>query len=150
MENQIKKIITHLEALRKDLLKDAEMPDATERGKLRSEATAYGIKISVEEIKNFLIPPDEKSGVPKMQNPPPPPEKSAEITLPGRWIKEMSKILSDQNKNTKYHHPYKCPVCNGNGIVPNGFYHQTTGEWSTSSIEPETCQSCKGSGIVWG
>ncbi|MBD3627629.1 hypothetical protein [Cyclobacterium sp.] len=51
-----------------------------------------------------------------------------------------------QNQTTAH----RCPVCNGNGLVPNGFYHQTTGEWSTSSIEPEMCQSCNGSGIVWG
>ena len=43
-----------------------------------------------------------------------------------------------------------CPVCNGNGLVPNGFYMQTSSHWSTSSITPETCRSCGGTGIVWG
>lgn len=46
--------------------------------------------------------------------------------------------------------PHRCPVCNGNGIVPNGFYTQTSGHWSTSSITPETCRTCSGAGIVWG
>ena len=46
--------------------------------------------------------------------------------------------------------PHRCPVCNGNGLVPNGFYTQTSGHWSTSSITPETCRSCNGTGIVWG
>lgn len=46
--------------------------------------------------------------------------------------------------------PHRCPVCNGNGLVPNGFYMQTSGYWSTSSITPETCRSCNGTGIVWG
>lgn len=46
--------------------------------------------------------------------------------------------------------PHRCPVCNGNGLVPNGFYMQTSGHWSTSSITPETCRSCNGTGIVWG
>lgn len=46
--------------------------------------------------------------------------------------------------------PHRCPVCNGNGLVPNGFYMQTSGHWSTSSITPETCRSCSGTGIVWG
>jgi hypothetical protein len=42
-----------------------------------------------------------------------------------------------------------CPVCNGNGLVPNGFYAQTSGCWSTNSTTPEKCQSCKGTGYVW-
>ena len=46
--------------------------------------------------------------------------------------------------------PHRCPVCNGNGLVPNGFYTQTSGHWSTSSITPEKCRSCNGTGIVWG
>lgn len=46
--------------------------------------------------------------------------------------------------------PHRCPVCNGNGLVPNGFYMQTSGHWSTSSITPETCRSCGGTGVVWG
>lgn len=45
--------------------------------------------------------------------------------------------------------PYVCPVCNGNGLVPNGFYLQTSGCWSTSSTEPEQCRSCGGTGVVW-
>lgn len=46
--------------------------------------------------------------------------------------------------------PHKCPVCNGNGLVPNGFYLQTSGNWSSSSITPEACRSCNGTGIIWG
>lgn len=46
--------------------------------------------------------------------------------------------------------PHRCPVCNGNGLVPNGFYMQTSGNWSTSGIAPETCRSCGGTGVVWG
>jgi hypothetical protein len=46
--------------------------------------------------------------------------------------------------------PYCCPICNGNGLVPNGFYTQTGGRWITCSITPETCRSCNGTGIVWG
>ena len=45
--------------------------------------------------------------------------------------------------------PYQCPVCNGNGLVPNGFYNQTSGYWSSTSTMSETCQSCNGTGIVW-
>lgn len=45
--------------------------------------------------------------------------------------------------------PSRCPVCGGNGIVPNGFYNQTSGHWSSTSTEPEKCRSCNGTGIVW-
>ncbi|MCK9281538.1 MAG: hypothetical protein M0P71_13010 [Melioribacteraceae bacterium] len=46
--------------------------------------------------------------------------------------------------------PYTCPICGGNGLVPNGFYNQTSGQWGTTSTTPETCRSCNGTGIVWG
>lgn len=45
--------------------------------------------------------------------------------------------------------PHVCPVCSGNGLVPNGFYTQTSGTWLTTSITPEPCKSCTGTGIVW-
>jgi DnaJ-class molecular chaperone len=56
-------------------------------------------------------------------------------------------LIADVSKSLA---PHLCPVCNGNGLVPNGFYMQTSGYWSTSSITPETCRSCNGTGIVWG
>jgi len=46
--------------------------------------------------------------------------------------------------------PFVCPVCGGNGLVANGFYNQVGGEWSSTSLTPEQCQSCQGTGIVWG
>lgn len=63
-----------------------------------------------------------------------------EQTKPPLLIADVSKSLA----------PHRCPVCNGNGLVPNGFYMQTSGHWSTSSITPEQCRSCNGTGIVWG
>jgi len=45
--------------------------------------------------------------------------------------------------------PYTCPVCNGNGLVPNGFYTQTSGQWGSTDATPEKCRSCNGTGIVW-
>lgn len=46
--------------------------------------------------------------------------------------------------------PHRCPVCNGTGLVPNGFYAvigvDTYSDISTAGI---TCRSCNGSGIVW-
>lgn len=45
--------------------------------------------------------------------------------------------------------PHICPVCGGNGIVPRGFYSQTSGQWSTTDVTPECCRSCNGTGFVW-
>ena len=43
----------------------------------------------------------------------------------------------------------KCPVCNGRGIVPQGFYMVPEGQdFSSSSTAPETCKTCSGSGII--
>ena len=43
----------------------------------------------------------------------------------------------------------RCPVCGGDGLVDNGFYLSAgTGEWTTSSAEPETCRSCDGKGYL--
>ena len=39
----------------------------------------------------------------------------------------------------------RCPVCNGKGIVPAGFY--SYGNASTGTVD-ETCRSCKGSGYI--
>lgn len=48
--------------------------------------------------------------------------------------------------------PHRCPVCNGNGTVDNGFYSRpgTCPTWASSSTAPEMCRSCGGTGIVWG
>lgn len=45
--------------------------------------------------------------------------------------------------------PYVCPVCSGKGLVPNGFYDTTTSYSLSTSTSPETCKSCRGTGIVW-
>lgn len=44
--------------------------------------------------------------------------------------------------------PYKCPVCEGKGVVPAGFYESCGGY--LTNISSITCQSCDGTGIVWG
>jgi len=44
--------------------------------------------------------------------------------------------------------PVVCPVCGGNGLVTQGFYNQTSGQWSTFTTAPETCRTCGGTGIV--
>jgi DnaJ-class molecular chaperone len=45
-------------------------------------------------------------------------------------------------------HVEKCPVCEGRGTVPHGFYDTTNGEWISTSIVPEKCRSCDGRGYV--
>ena len=44
--------------------------------------------------------------------------------------------------------PYLCPVCNGHGHVPGGFY-LSTGPYSTSNVTVETCRACYGTGVLW-
>ena len=46
--------------------------------------------------------------------------------------------------------PHRCPVCNGKGIVPNGFYNSTGETWATTDASPEICRACNGSGVIWG
>lgn len=44
----------------------------------------------------------------------------------------------------------KCPVCEGKGHVPAGFYESVgTYIWSSTSTNAEMCRSCEGKGIVW-
>lgn len=41
--------------------------------------------------------------------------------------------------------PHRCPICNGKGTVPAGFYdHGPAGNTSN----PVTCKACGGNGIV--
>ena len=42
--------------------------------------------------------------------------------------------------------PHLCPVCQGRGTVPTGFYSPTG---STSNVTPEQCRTCQGFGMVW-
>lgn len=45
--------------------------------------------------------------------------------------------------------PHSCPVCNGTGKVPAGFYDLHNTDHSTTPTTPETCRTCNGEGIVW-
>jgi DnaJ-class molecular chaperone len=45
--------------------------------------------------------------------------------------------------------PYCCPICHGRGNVLNGFYTQIDKEWSSTSLTPERCNSCRGTGVIW-
>lgn len=41
--------------------------------------------------------------------------------------------------------PHRCPVCEGRGFLPSGFYAGA----SSASTAPEGCRSCRGTGVVW-
>lgn len=46
---------------------------------------------------------------------------------------------------------YKCPVCNGRGFVPAGFYSLPGSNQYNSkyfNYSPEPCRSCGGTGIL--
>ena len=45
--------------------------------------------------------------------------------------------------------PYRCPVCSGTGLVPNGCYSCIGNTIISTSAAPEQCKSCKGTGVVW-
>jgi DnaJ-class molecular chaperone len=40
--------------------------------------------------------------------------------------------------------PYKCPVCDGRGLVEGGFYP------FDSAAGPVKCRTCDGKTILWG
>ncbi len=42
----------------------------------------------------------------------------------------------------------KCPVCNGRGIVPGGFYSFSSIRNTDASNLSETCRSCNGKGYI--
>ena len=46
--------------------------------------------------------------------------------------------------------PYRCPICNGTGLVPGGFYQSAIGGTAISSVSAEKCRQCNGGGIIWG
>lgn len=45
--------------------------------------------------------------------------------------------------------PFRCPVCEGKGIVPQGFYDNITGMGSWGCAITEKCRACDGKGIIY-
>jgi hypothetical protein len=47
--------------------------------------------------------------------------------------------------------PHRCPVCEGRGIVPHGFYVSPSNQqtYLSSSAAPEVCKSCAGTGVIF-
>ena len=57
-------------------------------------------------------------------------------------------VKDDNKKEPNEKKPHKCPVCNGKGLLPCGFYNLSSkGILSDELIEQ--CKTCKGEGIIW-
>ena len=43
-----------------------------------------------------------------------------------------------------------CPVCQGLGLVPHGFYMYPAQQesFSSTNASPETCRACNGIGVI--
>ena len=68
----------------------------------------------------------------------------------GRISVETKFLNSLKDWNAKpQRRPYLCPVCQGHGSVPAGFYG-LPGCTSTASTTPDTCRACDGTGVLWG
>jgi len=63
-------------------------------------------------------------------------------------FEECEKYKYTASKQLTQSIPHYCPVCGGNGLVPNGFYTSGLGHWSTTSTMPEKCRSCGGKGYI--
>lgn len=69
--------------------------------------------------------------------------------------KFTSGLCPEHSPVLQYHYvnmqiPHRCPVCEGKGRAPNGFYAAIGVEsWSTSDITPEQCRACAGTGVLW-
>lgn len=72
----------------------------------------------------------------------------------GQMIDMISEIQNRINLGNKEYNvecgkqriPHRCPVCDGIGFVPSGFYSPC----GTTSFSAEQCKTCNGSGVVWG
>ena len=45
--------------------------------------------------------------------------------------------------------PYRCPICEGHGLVPGGFYSAVPGGQMISCNATEQCRACGGTGIIY-
>jgi len=69
--------------------------------------------------------------------------------IPSDYIPYNYPYKYDYTQTTKS--PYKCPVCDGTGLVSRP--QDVPGDqntWSASSTGSYKCHACKGSGIIWG
>lgn len=66
------------------------------------------------------------------------------------YYNKYCEFLENYNTISNKKSPFRCPVCNGKGVVPNGFYTSVGGSWQSTSLSPEKCRTCNGTGVIWG
>ena len=86
----------------------------------------------VKKLQNFRTKDMKEAGVLKYE------------TL--HYSKEPLIEIHENNKNIIQQ---KCPICEGKGIVPSGFYNTLPGCTSISSNSYETCRNCESKGVVF-
>jgi hypothetical protein len=80
------------------------------------------------------------------RRPPPIPSKITDLSgMDQTRVCYTSDVGSGRPETTLF--PWCCPVCQGRGFVPVGFYNPF--DMSTASANP-SCKSCDATGIVWG
>ena len=58
---------------------------------------------------------------------------------------EVKYVIADRKSAI----PNRCPVCNGTGTVPYGFYLHLPSIDTTTVSSYETCRQCRGEGLIW-
>lgn len=69
------------------------------------------------------------------------PSHSGPVNYPGEWYHRWAPVLRA---------PHRCPICEGRGTVPAGFYTGTAPTVMLGGTAAETCRGCGGAGIIWG
>lgn len=68
------------------------------------------------------------------------------MTVPANKLIADAKAAADvlMDMLTPLRRPWMCPICQGHGHVPAGFYT----DCSPTTLIPEKCRTCGGRGIV--
>jgi len=65
------------------------------------------------------------------------------------WNNCIGCLVAERAKRERRRRPYRCPVCEGRGIVPAGFYGPYATQSSQVTVAPEPCRTCGQTGVVW-
>lgn len=71
----------------------------------------------------------------------------------GQLNKESDQLTQDLitarlGRDNRHMKPCRCPVCDGRGSVPAGFYEGPNGV-GTTATSAEPCRSCSGQGVIY-
>jgi hypothetical protein len=85
-----------------------------------------------------------------MKRRPPPPVKVLDLSGMDQTRVCYTSDVGPGRPETTTLVPWLCPVCQGRGFVPVGFYNPfDVSAGSTTAANP-SCKSCDATGIVWG